>query len=76
MINWADFEKIDIRVGTIAEVNDFPNARKPAYKMLIDFGNELGLKKSSAQITITLYKAGIAESANNCGGQFPSEKDS
>jgi len=54
MITWADFEKIDIRVGTIAEVDDFPNARKPAYKMLIDFGNELGLKKSSAQIT-TLY---------------------
>ena len=54
MINWADFEKIDIRVGTITEVNDFPNARKPAYKMLIDFGSELGLKRSSAQIT-SLY---------------------
>ena len=54
MINWSDFEKIDIRVGTITEVNDFPNARKPAYKMLIDFGSELGLKRSSAQIT-SLY---------------------
>jgi tRNA-binding protein len=54
MINWADFEKIDIRVGTITEVNDFPHARKPAYKMLIDFGSELGLKRSSAQIT-SLY---------------------
>ena len=54
MINWPDFEKIDIRVGTITEVNDFPNARKPAYKMLIDFGSELGLKRSSAQIT-SLY---------------------
>ncbi len=54
MINWDDFEKIDIRVGTITEVNDFPNARKPAYKMLIDFGSELGLKQSSAQIT-SLY---------------------
>jgi tRNA-binding protein len=51
MITWADFEKIDIRVGTIVEVDDFPNARKPAYKMLIDFGIVLGLKKSSAQIT-------------------------
>ena len=56
MINWTDFEKIDIRVGTITEVNDFPKARKPAYKMLIDFGTELGLKRSSAQITALYTK--------------------
>jgi tRNA-binding protein len=54
MISWADFEKIDIRVGTIMEVTDFPNARKPSYQLLVDFG-ELGIKKSSAQIT-ALYK--------------------
>ena len=53
-ISWNDFEKIDIRVGTIVEVNDFPKARKPAYKLVIDFGKELGLKRSSAQIT-TIY---------------------
>ena len=53
MISWDDFEKIDIRTGTILEVNDFPGARKPAYQLTIDFG-ELGIKKSSAQIT-TLY---------------------
>lgn len=50
MINWQDFEKVDIRCGTIIEVNDFPNAKKPAYQLTIDFG-ELGLKRSSAQIT-------------------------
>ena len=49
-IQWQDFEKIDIRAGTILEVNDFPQATKPAYKLTIDFG-DLGIKKSSAQIT-------------------------
>ena len=50
MISWEDFEKVDIRVGTILEVQDFPKARNPAYQISIDFG-ELGTKKSSAQIT-------------------------
>jgi len=49
-IQWEDFEKIDIRVGTILEVTDFPKARKPAYQLTIDFG-DLGLKRSSAQVT-------------------------
>ncbi|HYE54751.1 MAG TPA: tRNA-binding protein [Chitinophagaceae bacterium] len=49
-ISWDDFEKIDIRTGTIVEVNDFPKAKKPAYRLQIDFG-ELGIKRSSAQIT-------------------------
>ena len=53
MISWDDFEKIDIRTGTIMEVTDFAGARKPAYQLVIDFG-ELGIKRSSAQVT-TLY---------------------
>lgn len=56
MINWSDFEKIDIRAGTILEVTDFPKARKPAYKLLIDFGTMIGMKRSSAQVTTHYQK--------------------
>lgn len=54
-ITWQDFEKVEMRVGTIVEVNDFPEARNPAYQLKIDFGPEIGIKKTSAQIT-ELYK--------------------
>ncbi|MFT5754580.1 MAG: tRNA-binding protein [Flavobacterium sp.] len=50
-LTWSDFEKVEMRIGTILEVKDFPKARNPAYQIYIDFGIEIGVKKTSAQIT-------------------------
>ena len=51
MISWDDFEKVELRVGRVLTAREFPEARKPAYILEIDFGEEIGVKKSSAQIT-------------------------
>ncbi|RBN50939.1 tRNA-binding protein [Flavobacterium psychrolimnae] len=50
-LTWTEFERVEMRVGTILEINDFPEARKPAYQLTIDFGSIIGIRKTSAQIT-------------------------
>ncbi len=56
-ISWGEFQKVELRVGTILEVKEFPEARKPAWKLTVDFGDEIGARRASAQIT-DLYDRG------------------
>ncbi|SFB90907.1 tRNA-binding protein [Parapedobacter composti] len=58
-ISWADFERVELRVGTVIAVEDFPKARKPAYKLQIDFGDAIGVRRSSAQLTKHYDKASL-----------------
>lgn len=70
-ITYEDFEKVDIRVGKVIEISDFPEARKPAYKMKIDFGPEIGIKNSSAQAVGAHTKEELLDSLVCCVVNFP-----
>ena len=73
-ISWNDFEKVEIRVGTILSVQDFPKANRPAYILEIDFGSELGIKKSSAQITNRYSKEDLLEKQIVAVVNFPKKQ--
>ena len=71
MITYKDFEKVDIRLGRIIEVKDFPEAKKPAYKLTIDLGSEIGIKRSSVQLVGTYNKEELHGMLVACVINFP-----
>jgi len=73
-IKWSDFEKVDLRAGTIIDVKDFPEARHPAYIVQIDFGEILGVRKSSAQITDLYTKEQLLGKQVVCVVNFPEKQ--
>ena len=74
VISWEDFDKVDIRVGKVVDIRDFPEAHKPAYQMRIDFGPEIGVKNSSAQVVGAHTKEELLGSLVCCVVNFPPKK--
>jgi len=74
MITYTDFEKVDIRLGKIIDVQDFPEAIKPAYKLTIDFGPEIGIKRSSVQLVGTYEKSELIGLLVACVVNFPAKQ--
>lgn len=73
-ISYEDFDKVDIRVGKVTRVEDFPEAHKPSYKLWIDFGEEIGVKTSSAQIVKNQTKKELLDKEVACVVNFPEKK--
>ena len=70
-IKWQDFEKVEIRAGRVIKVEDFPEARNPSYKVWVDFGEKIGVKKSSAQVTVHYNKEDLIGKQVACVINFP-----
>jgi tRNA-binding protein len=73
-ISWQDFEKVELRAGTIVQVEDFAKAKKPAYKIWIDLGEEVGVKRSSAQVTKRYTKEELIGKQVICVTNFPAKQ--